>query len=98
MIDPITILGIGIIENRDTTHSRVHTAFLRLDAPSLSTSSTILVIVIVIINDDDDVIVIALAHHLDLLHLLSREHLPVFHHLLTDNIIAYSILDSKDQL
>ena len=100
MIDPITILGIGIIENRDTTHSRVHTAFLRLDAPSSSTSSTILVIVIVtilvIVNDDDDVI--ALAHHLDLLHLLSREHLPVFHQLLTDNIIAYSILDSKDQL
>ena len=44
------------------------------------------------------VIVIALAHHQDLLHLLSREHLPVFHHLLTDNIIAYSILDSKGQL
>ena len=44
------------------------------------------------------VIVIALVHHQDLLHLLSREHLPVFHHLLTDNIIAYSILDSKDQL
>ena len=44
------------------------------------------------------VIVIALVHHQDLLHLLSREHLPVFHQLLTDNIIAYSILDSKDQL
>ena len=44
------------------------------------------------------VIVIALVHHQDLLHLLSREHLPVFHQLLRDNIIAYSILDSKDQL
>ena len=44
------------------------------------------------------VIVIALVHHQDLLHLLSREHLPVFHQLLTDNIIAYYIVDSKDQL
>ena len=43
-------------------------------------------------------LVLVLVHHQDLLHLLSREHLPVFHQLLTDNIIAYYIVDSKDQL